>query len=116
MRLLPGNTYLADPALRSLLRAWVRPETLAWAEPQLEEMGRLAADQLPALGDECERQPAYLKPIDPWGERVDEVVYPEAWRRLGAAAARFGLAGLPYEQRSATSSSRAPPPTCARSR
>ncbi len=98
MRLLPGNTYLADPALRSLLRAWVRPETLAWAEPQLEEMGRLAADQLPALGDECERQPAYLKPIDPWGERVDEVVYPEAWRRLGAAAARFGLAGLPYEQ------------------
>jgi len=98
MRLLPGNTYLADPALRSLIRAWLRPATLAWAEPQLEEMGRLAAEQLPRLGDECERNPAYLKPIDPWGERVDEVVYPEAWRSLGAVAARFGLAGMPYEK------------------
>jgi len=27
MRLLPGNTYLADPALRSLLKAWLRPAT-----------------------------------------------------------------------------------------
>jgi len=97
MRLLPGNTYLADPALRSLLKAWLRPATLAWAEPQLEEMGRLAAAELPALGDDCERHPAFLRPIDPWGERVDEVVYPEAWRRLGAVAARFGLAGMPYE-------------------
>src|SRR5690348_3090640 len=95
LRLLPGNTYLADPALRSLLRAWLRPATLAWAEPQLEEMGRLAASELPALGDECERHPASLKPIDPWGERVDEVVYPDAWRKLGATAARFGLAGMP---------------------
>jgi len=98
MRLLPGNTYLADPALRSLLRAWLRPATLAWAEPQLEEMGRLAAGELPIWGEECERHPAYLRPIDPWGERVDEVVYPDAWRRLAAAAARFGLAGMPYEK------------------
>ncbi|HEX6347877.1 MAG TPA: acyl-CoA dehydrogenase family protein [Candidatus Dormibacteraeota bacterium] len=98
MRLLPGNTYLADPALRSLLRAWLRPQTLAWAEPQLQEMGRLAATELPALGDECERHPAYLKPVDPWGERVDEVVYPEAWRKLAATASHFGLAGMPYEK------------------
>ncbi len=97
MNLLPANTYLADPALRSLLRAWVRPETLEWAEPQLSELGGLAAAELPRLGEECERQPAWLRPIEPWGERVDEVVYPEAWRRLGAVAARFGLAGMPYE-------------------
>lgn len=98
MRLLPANTYTADPALTSLLGAWLPPETLAWAEPQLSELGRLAAGDLPALGDACERQPAWLRPIDPWGERVDEVVYPEAWRRLGAVAAGFGLVGLPYEE------------------
>jgi acyl-CoA dehydrogenase len=97
MRLLPANTYLADPALTSLLKSWLRPATLAWAEPQLTELGRLAAGELPRLGEECERQPAYLRPVEPWGERVDEVVYPAAWRRLGAAASRFGLAGLPYE-------------------
>ncbi len=100
MRLLPENTYVADPALRSITRSWLRPETQAWAEPQLLEMGRLAAGPLREWGDDCERHPAWLRPIDPWGERVDEVVYPESWRRLGATAARFGLAGMPYETES----------------
>ena len=98
MRLLPANTYTADPALRSLLRAWLAPDVLAWAEPQLEEMGLLAAEELHRLGEECERRPPWLRTVDPWGERVDEVVYPEAWRRLGAIAARHGLTGLPYEE------------------
>ncbi|MDQ6773039.1 MAG: acyl-CoA dehydrogenase family protein [Candidatus Dormibacteraeota bacterium] len=100
MRLLPADTFLSDPALRSLLRAYLPPETLAWAEPQLTELGRLAGSELSTLGDECERQPARLVPIDPWGERVDQVVYPDAWRRLGAVAARFGLAGMPHEAES----------------
>ncbi len=98
VRLLPANTYTADPALRSLLSAWLRRDVLAWAEPQLEEMGLLAAEELHRLGDECERQPAWLRTIEPWGERVDEIVYPEAWRRLGGIAARHGLTGLPYEE------------------
>lgn len=97
LRLLPADTYEADPALRGLLRARLHPQALEWAEPQLHEMGRLAADELHLLGEECERQPAWLRSIEPWGERVDEVVYPEAWRRLGAVAARAGLTGLPYE-------------------
>jgi alkylation response protein AidB-like acyl-CoA dehydrogenase len=97
MQLLPANTYLADPALRGLLRAWLRPPTLDWAEPQLTKLGELAATDLPKLGEECERSPAWLRPIEPWGQRVDEVVYPESWKRLAAVAARFGLAGLPYE-------------------
>jgi acyl-CoA dehydrogenase len=98
VRLLPTNTYTADRALTSLLRAALRPVTLAWAEPRLVELGALAAHELAALGDACERQPAWLRPIDPWGERVDEVVYPDEWRELGAVAARFGLTGLPYER------------------
>jgi acyl-CoA dehydrogenase len=98
VRLLPANTYTADPALRSLLRAWLAPEVLAWAEPQLEEMGLLAAEELHRLGEECERYPPRLRTVDPWGTRVDEIVYPEAWRRLGAIAARHGLTGLPYEE------------------
>jgi hypothetical protein len=71
---------------------------MEWAEPQLLELGRLASEKLHLLGDECERQPPWLRTIDPWGERVDEVVYPEAWRRLAATAARFGLSGMPYEE------------------
>ena len=97
MELLPENTFAADPALRAALRARLSPELLEWAEPQLLEVGSLAAGEIRAWGEECERQPAQLRSIDPWGERVDEVVYPDAWRRLGAAAARLGCAGMPYE-------------------
>jgi acyl-CoA dehydrogenase len=98
VRLLPPNTYAADPALRSILEARLSPQAREWAEPQLLELGRLAADELHLDGERCERQPPWLRAIDPWGARADEVVYPEAWRRLGAVAARFGLAGMPYEE------------------
>jgi len=100
MQLLPVNTYLADPALRGLLRAWLRPPTLEWAEPRLTELGELAATELPKLGEECERNPAWLRPIEPWGQRVDEVVYPESWRRLAdraALAPRFHAGGVRLE-------------------
>jgi hypothetical protein len=52
VRLLPPNTYGADPALRALLRAWLSPQTMEWAEPQLLELGRLASEKLHLLGDE----------------------------------------------------------------
>ncbi|HEX6488959.1 MAG TPA: acyl-CoA dehydrogenase family protein [Candidatus Dormibacteraeota bacterium] len=96
MQILPENTYAADPALRSLLGAWLTPEAMAFAEPRLQEMGRAAAHELSEWGRECERQPAWLRTIEPWGERVDEVVYSEAWRRLGEVATRSGLTNLPY--------------------
>ena len=100
MELLPDNTYAADPALRSVLSALLDPEVLEWAEPQLLHLGALAPRELRAWGEECERQPAWLRAVDPWGERVDEVVYPDAWRRLASAAAAAGCAGLPYEEES----------------
>src|SRR5437879_3681021 len=95
--LLPHNTWHADDALQGLLAAWLPPEMLAWAAPSLVEMGRAAADELERWGDTCERQPAVLRPFDGWGNRVDEVVYPQAWRQLAANAATNGLVALPYE-------------------
>ena len=70
---------------------------MAVAEPALADMGQAAAGDLQVWGDACERQPAVLRQFDGWGNRVDEVVYPDAWRRLAAVAARSGLVGLPYE-------------------
>src|ERR1700694_1550358 len=97
--LLPANTWDADPTLRSLLGLWRHPATLALAEPALREMGRAAAEELQAWGDACERQPAFLRSFDGWGERVDEVVYPDAWRQLAGVAARAGLVAVPYDDR-----------------
>ena len=98
--LLPDNTWRVDAALQRLLRNWLQPPTLAWAEPLLTEMGRAAANELAAWGDECERRPATLRAYDGWGNRVDEVVYAEAWRRIAAVAAASGLVALPYEEES----------------
>ena len=97
MDLLPDNTYAADPAIRSVLARRLGPDVLEWAEPQLLQVGALAPRELYRWGEECERQPAWLRTIEPWGERVDEVVYPDAWRNLAAAAAAAGCTGLPYE-------------------
>src|SRR5256885_6251246 len=96
-RLLPENTWRADPALRALLGSWLRPETLVGEEPELIDMGRAAVNELQAWGDACERQPALLRQFDAWGNRVDEVLYPRAWGELAASAARAGLVASPYE-------------------
>src|SRR5207248_5817921 len=88
---------LADPTLHAVLESWLRPQTLAWAEPALIEMGRAAVDELQAWGDACERQPAALRAFDGWGGRIDEVIYPPAWRELAAVAAQTGLVAAPYE-------------------
>src|SRR2546428_4388781 len=95
--LLPENSWRADPALRAVLTSWLRPQTLAWAEPALIDMGRAAADELQDWGDLCERQPAVLQQFNGWGDRVDEVRYPPAWREIAAAAAPAGLVAAPYE-------------------
>ena len=96
--LLPPNTWHADDALQRLLTAWLPPPMLAGALPLLVDMGRAAAGELARWGDECERQPAVLRSFDGWGNRVDEVVYPAAWRELAASAAANGLVALPYER------------------
>src|SRR5205814_41778 len=95
--LLPENSWRADPTLRVVLESWLRPQTFAWAEPALIEMGRAAVDELPAWGDACERQPAALRAFDGWGDRIDELIYPPAWRELAAVAAQTGLVAVPYE-------------------
>src|SRR2546423_4926855 len=97
-RLLPENTMVGDPTLAALLGSWLRPETIAWAQPALTEMGRAAGDELQAWGDACEREPAALRQFDAWGDRFDEVLYHEAWRQLAAQGARSGLVALPYER------------------
>jgi alkylation response protein AidB-like acyl-CoA dehydrogenase len=99
-RLLPENTWTADEALQSLLKSWLLPARFDWAKHALIDMGRAAAAELQAWGDACERQPATLRSFDAWGNRIDEVVYPQAWHQIAAASARAGLVGLPYEDNS----------------
>jgi len=98
---LPPRQTPTPPTRRSALSlpaGWVR-DVLEWAEPQLLRVGALAPRELLRWGEEMRAPaPPGLRTIEPWGERVDEVVYPDAWRNLAAAAATTGCTGLPYEE------------------
>ncbi|MFT3915076.1 MAG: acyl-CoA dehydrogenase family protein [Anaeromyxobacteraceae bacterium] len=93
------NTYDADPLLRELLARTFSPEELLGIEPELRELGALAAG--PLLEQQlAERalEPA-LVAWDPWGRRVDRIELTPLWRRAQALAARHGLVATAYERR-----------------
>ncbi|MFO0583847.1 MAG: acyl-CoA dehydrogenase family protein [Anaeromyxobacter sp.] len=93
------NTYDADPLLRELLARTFRPEELAAIEPELRELGALAAG--PLLEQQLLERA--LEPTlvawDPWGRRVDRIELTPLWRRAQALAARHGLVATAYERR-----------------
>jgi alkylation response protein AidB-like acyl-CoA dehydrogenase len=92
------NQYRSDPALRSCLRRALPPETLARIEPELLEMGELAAGELYArqLADR-ENEPQLVH-WDAWGNRVDRIELTSLWKRAEVLAAGYGLTAIPYER------------------
>ena len=93
-----GNQYDGD----SLLRSWLErtlPEPVRRAiEPELREMGELAATTLLELSFRGRRDEPELVPYDPWGRRIDEIRVPEAWRAFARVAAEWGLVGIPHQR------------------
>jgi len=94
-----GNEYDGDPLLREYLARSLPPDVLRGLEPELRELGALAAGPL------LEQQLAerHLEPrlvsFDPWGRRVDRIELTPLWREAAALAARHGLVATAYEQR-----------------
>jgi alkylation response protein AidB-like acyl-CoA dehydrogenase len=91
------NTFEADDALRETLERLFPGDLLARLAPEWHEMGALAAGRLMELAREAQANPPRHVPYDAWGRRVDDVVVSPAWRELHGAAARAGLAAIPYE-------------------
>jgi acyl-CoA dehydrogenase len=93
-----ANQYDSD----LLLRGWLErtlPEPVRKAiEPELREMGELAATTLLALSMRGRRDEPQLVPYDPWGRRIDEIRVPEAWRAFARVAAEWGLVAIPHER------------------
>jgi hypothetical protein len=68
-------------------------------EPELREMGELAATTLFELSMRGRRDEPQLVPYDPWGRRIDEIRVPEAWRAFARVAAEWGLVAIPHERK-----------------
>ncbi len=93
------NTFDADRVLAETLERLLPNEISQALRPEWRALGEEAAGPLAALAREAEAQPPRHVPCDAWGRRVDDVLVSPAWRELARAAARWGLAAIPYEGR-----------------
>jgi len=93
-----GNQYDGDLMLRSWLERTLPDPVRREVEPELREMGELAATSLFDASMRGRRDEPELVPYDAWGRRVDEIRVPEAWRAFARVAAEWGLVGIPHER------------------
>ncbi len=87
----------ADPALRALLDQVLDGDDRARIEPILDDVGQIAAGELDRLAAVADAHPPVLRQYDPSGERIDEVDYHPAYRRLCELGfQRYGLAAMSH--------------------
>jgi acyl-CoA dehydrogenase len=94
-----ANAYASDPVLPALLRRKLGPELHAAIEPELLEMGELAAGPLYEFQRADRGNEPVLTQWDAWGTRVDRIELSPLWREAERLAARYGLVAIPYERR-----------------
>jgi len=94
-----SNTYDSDPLLRELLARTFSPAELADIEPELAELGALAAGPLLAQQQAERTLEPTLVQWDAWGHRVDRIEVTPLWREAAVLAARHGLVATAYERR-----------------
>jgi acyl-CoA dehydrogenase len=72
------NWYTADPSLRFLMRYYLTPHALTWAEPHLERLGALIGGPVAERAELTDKDPPRLVKYDRWGHDISEVVLPES--------------------------------------
>ena len=93
-----GNQYEQDRVLRSFLRRRLPAAVLAAITPSLVRMGARAVGDLAAAAVASYGEEPTLVQWDPWGNRIDEIVVPDAWKHFGRAAVEEGLIATAYER------------------
>lgn len=91
------NYYHADPAFQAMMSEALGPEGMAWARPLLEDMGRMAAQDIVPLAEDANQNPPVLVQYDANGNRIDEVKVHPAYREMTRLAYGAGLGGMFYE-------------------
>jgi len=94
-----ADQWRDDALLRSWLARTVEADALRAIEPELAEMGALAAGRLHELALAHRREEPWHVPFDAWGRRIDEVRVSPAWQEYARVAAERGLVATGYERR-----------------
>lgn len=87
----------ASPALRELLLRKLPAGEFAWAEPQLREMGELAARVVVPLAAVADRESPRLVTRTPAGEPVNRVDYHPSYREMERIAYGSGMVAMKHE-------------------
>lgn len=93
------NTYAGDALLRTYLAWKLGPDRLASVEPELIELGELAAGRLLELQRADRLNEPLLTQWDAWGTRIDQIEITPLWKEAERLAVRFGLTAIPYERK-----------------
>ncbi len=72
------NWYTADPSLQFLMRYYLAPHELAWAQPHLERLGALIGGRIAELAEQTDKNPPRLVKYDRWGHDISKVVLPDS--------------------------------------
>jgi acyl-CoA dehydrogenase len=94
----PANSYASDWLLKTYLARKLGPDLLNAIEPELFELGELAAGRLFELQRADRLNEPVLTQWDAWGKRVDHVEHTPLWREAERLAVRYGLTAIPYER------------------
>ncbi len=93
--LVDYNLFATD---RVLVEALNR-EGAGWAQPRLEEFGRLVGtEEAIRWGFQANENPPVLHTHDRFGHRIDEVEFHPAWHELMRLSVEHGLASLPWTE------------------
>ncbi len=92
-----ANTYASHGLLRTYLAWKLGPDRLASIEPQLLELGELAAGGLFELQRADRLNEPMLTQWDAWGARIDRIETTALWKEAECLAVRLGLTAIPYD-------------------
>ncbi len=93
------HQFRADASFQSQLARLLEEGVLADIEPELDELGGLAAGAMLPWATQAENNPPTLDHYGPYGDRIDRINLSAGWKALGRYAAEFGIVAVPHERK-----------------
>ena len=93
-----GNSFRDDPLLGSWLRRTLPNAICAVLNPELDDIGAVAAGDLYRLQLADRRNEPVLTQWDAWGRRTDEVAVTRLWCEAERLAVKHGLVATGYDR------------------
>ena len=93
------NPWLCDSLLQTYLKRCLPNEVFGSLSSDLEQFGDRIVSEVDGLGRDCELNPPKLNIYDAWGNRVDQLLTCQAWRKMHDISAEEGLIALGYNRK-----------------